>query len=510
MIMHSEGEIENSKIIELYNGRIIDVKNGCLFLKNTIIQICDGKIIIICNKEQSKPTANYSINMQEKYIMPGMINSHAHIHIVMPGVLVNMKDMKRAQQFTQKQIEKGLEDCLEYGITVVRDALSDKLKELNQLKQQIEKGKLKGPKIYNSIHIAPLGGTYAPKYSFAQQNIMKLFNHTPPDYMSSDVGIVTTPANATEYEIKQAVEIATKRGADFIKFCDQEEKMLTYKPGALNFNEQQLHTAIDECKKYNLKTNIHHIAIDTFRKSLKCGISSLAHLPLDEKLTEIDLAMFKESEAMIEPTLTVAYNYCWTFKGNEYNNHENMEEIANIQSLTYKSIAEKYWIDEMQEIVVTHFEKAQQQKFKTMWFMDMSKVYKLMSGYISFGMRNMQLLLENGLHDRISFGNDSGASQCSPATKDSEIDVYRFCAQKCGFNSQEINKQLVQMFTINGAKLMGINDKYGSVEEAKQADFAIFSDNPLDNSDVLKNKVDALIMDGKLKINNCDLKIENQ
>jgi len=176
------------------------------------------------------------------------------------------------------EIEKGLEDCLEYGITVVRDALSDKLKELNQLKQQIEKGKLKGPKIYNSVHIAPLGGTYAPKYSFVQRNIMKLFNHVPADYTSADVGIVTVPENATEYQIKQAVEIAKKRGADFIKFCDQEEKMLTYKTGALNFTEQQLHTAVDECKKNNLKTNIHHIAINTYRRSLKCGISSLAHL----------------------------------------------------------------------------------------------------------------------------------------------------------------------------------------------------------------------------------------
>lgn len=267
-------------------------------------------------------------------------------------------------------------------------------------------------------------------------------------------------------------------------------------------------TAVDECKKINLKTNIHHITLDAYRKSLHCGISFLAHLPLDKKLTTHDLEMFKESEAMIEPTLTVAYNYCWAFKGNDLSNHENMKRLEKIRLQTYKSIAEKYWIDEMQEIVVSHFEKAQQQKFKTMGFIDMSKVFRLMKGYISHGIKNMQLLLENGLHDRIAFGNDSGASQCSPATKDSEIDMYRFCAQKCKIDELEINKQLIQMFTINGAKLMGIDNAYGSIEETKQADIAVFSDNPLNNIDVLKNKVDALIINGKMNINYCGLKIE--
>ena len=56
--------------------------------------------------------------------------------------------------------------------------------------------------------------------------------------------------------------------------------------------------------------------------------------------------------------------------------------------------------------------------------------------------------------------------------------------------------QAIQAATANGAKLLGVDDKYGTLEPGKVADFVVLNANPL--SDITNSlQIDAVWMDGK-------------
>ena len=53
--------------------------------------------------------------------------------------------------------------------------------------------------------------------------------------------------------------------------------------------------------------------------------------------------------------------------------------------------------------------------------------------------------------------------------------------------------EVMQMLTINGADIIGVADRVGSIEPGKDADFAIFSDHPLK----IQSRVEQLYIDGE-------------
>jgi imidazolonepropionase-like amidohydrolase len=63
----------------------------------------------------------------------------------------------------------------------------------------------------------------------------------------------------------------------------------------------------------------------------------------------------------------------------------------------------------------------------------------------------------------------------------------------------------IQTATINSARSMGIDNKFGSIQTGKVADLAIVDGDPFKDISVIGKPVDALFMDGRLVINNCGL-----
>jgi imidazolonepropionase-like amidohydrolase len=65
----------------------------------------------------------------------------------------------------------------------------------------------------------------------------------------------------------------------------------------------------------------------------------------------------------------------------------------------------------------------------------------------------------------------------------------------------------LRIATINGAKSLGLEDEYGSIETGKVADLAIINGDPLEDYTIIGTKVAALIKNGDIVINNCNLMI---
>jgi len=66
----------------------------------------------------------------------------------------------------------------------------------------------------------------------------------------------------------------------------------------------------------------------------------------------------------------------------------------------------------------------------------------------------------------------------------------------------------LRLSTISSAKTMGLEEEFGSIQTGKVADLAIVDGDPMADLHIVGSRVAALFYDGKLKINNCGLKVE--
>jgi imidazolonepropionase-like amidohydrolase len=66
----------------------------------------------------------------------------------------------------------------------------------------------------------------------------------------------------------------------------------------------------------------------------------------------------------------------------------------------------------------------------------------------------------------------------------------------------------VQIATINGARSVGVEAEFGSIECGKTADLVILDGDPLQDFRVIGSRAAALFMEGRLVINDCGLRVE--
>ncbi len=130
--------------------------------------------------------------------------------------------------------------------------------------------------------------------------------------------------------------------------------------------------------------------------------------------------------------------------------------------------------------------------------------------------------LRNGIN--VALGTDGQGSG-------NNLDMFEAMRTACliqgGIHENEdriTSKEVVKMATINGAKLLGLEDKIGSIEEGKEADIILVDIEPklnnitkLPNNDILSNlvynttgrDVDTTIVKGKILMENRKIEIVN-
>jgi imidazolonepropionase-like amidohydrolase len=122
-------------------------------------------------------TKNLVLNLTGKYIMPGLFDMHAHV----AGVLKN--------SFNETKSENMLRMLLDNGVTTIRNP-GGPTTESVMLKEEVDSGKIKGPKIFTAGRLINSPGTPVP---FVEKQA------------------------STEQEVKQEVRSQASAGVDYVK-----------------------------------------------------------------------------------------------------------------------------------------------------------------------------------------------------------------------------------------------------------------------------------------------------
>jgi hypothetical protein len=371
---------------------------------------------------------------------------------------------------------------------------------------KINRGEIQGPRIHQSVHVSPVGGTYAPKpspltrFSFSKLGIRLI------DYGLKTSGVVVFRPGAGLQEVRDAVDRAVdERGAAAIKFCDQPEHFMTFKPGAQVMSFEQLAAAVDQAVRRGVPTTMHNVTVDGFRRGVNAGVSSLVHLPFDRELVETDAALLQNSHTHIEPTLSVGYFMSYSMKDSPVSGHPEIQRLDRFREQSYRTIVEETWLPEMRPMRMgLHDSLSQKGEMKIFGILDISEPFRYYSKMIPTGGQNLRLLVEHGAASRLGCGNDAGAANCSAAAIRHELAMFDFvlnCEEKPVFTAADI----LRTATIQSARSMGVDAQSGSIRRGKIADLVVLEGDPLQDFHLIGKPVQALFMDGNLVINRCGL-----
>jgi imidazolonepropionase-like amidohydrolase len=497
-------EPDREAVVELKNGYCVDVVNGCFFKPDVRMLLQGAKIIAMPNGESDiKP--DYSIDLQGKTAIPGLLNTHCHVNRNMP-LNYTFKGMYLQRKYGEQQIRKNLSECLSRGITYLRDALSDDLASTQALRRRFAREP--GPRILQSVGVSPEGSYLAPYTSFAARTAVKIVVGGI-DHNSSRSGTLVFPVDASESQVRDAVDRAVdERGAEAIKIGEQRVNMFTLKPDWTIMTMEQLRALADQARKRGLQTLMHQGTVESFRRAVEAGVSSVSHMTCDDDLTREDVEAFIASGCIIEPTLSVAYDFCWKFEGDPLQHHPNMERLSEYRT-NEKSIADiagEFYIPELREAICNLHKRYSRGNFKVLGLADMGKFFRFGNVFVSHGIGNLRKLHQWGA--TIALANDGSALTCALPMLGLELALFNLFLNQEPGETIFSGADALKVATINSALSMGLADRFGTLEVGKTADIAIVDGNPFEDFRIIGSRVAALFMDGRLVIDNCALKAE--
>jgi imidazolonepropionase-like amidohydrolase len=488
--------------VELTNGRFVDVVGGRFFEPGTRLVIEGGKIRSV-SAEPAQPGA--SIDLGGRTVLPGLFNTHCHVGLANPSMVPGVREFRVAKRAHDRQIEKDMAECLAHGITNIRDCFSPDLRGLRTLKERIAKGELPGPRIILSVSIGPPGGYQTQEPTLMGRVMGAVLGFPQVDFEQPHSGVVVFPVDADKQQVRDAVDRAIdERGAEAIKVGEQLVNMRTLRPDATIMTPEQLAAVADQSRARGVQSTIHHVTVDSFRRAVDAGISSLAHAAFDAPLSEADIESFIASGAIIEPTSTVCYGCCWRIQGDAFYDDPEMVRLSRYRDETFAGVMDEYWLPELRDCAIRGHEKINGGKYRAMMgLMNVKNVLRYYSGVMGHGLRNIDALFRAGA--TMGAGNDGGVPPSTPAMIQHEMRLMQFALNRDPDDAPFTGADAVRMATIHSARSLGLDDDFGSLEPGRVSDLAIIDGDPFADPTLVGTRVAALFLDGKLTIDNCGL-----
>lgn len=491
--------------IALTNGRIVRVEAGEYLDSGVTIIVKGGRIDALLHQDGGESRAvhaDVTYDLGGRAVLPGLFNTHSHLHLKLPALVLGWRDMKLVKQHGKAQLKKEMSDCLRRGITTIRDCATDDLSDTEELREAIAKGEILGPQVEQAVLVGNLGSTWVPRRGLKAKFQNWAAGLPFVEYDDPASGLLAFDPDASTAAVREAVDQAIdERGADVIKLYEQRAAKVTFEPAPL-MTQAQLDAAADQARKRGVPSTVHHVHRESFRRALTAGPTSLAHVPIDELLTEKDLDQLAESGCCMEPTFSGAYGFCWELPGTAEEHLDALARLGELRDRTYKELAEQFWLPELRESVTAGIERARAGKTKFMGVMDLSAALRYHVGYVSVGAENLRRIFDRGVP--IGCGNDGGVPPCTVSMVDHELTMLDH-ALNVESTQRFTAADAIRTATIHSARAMGREDLLGSIEPGKLADLVVIDGDPLEDRSLIGAPADAVFKEGQLVIDEAGL-----
>lgn len=275
--------------IYIHAGRVIALPGKTPLGPSTII-VDNGRIMEVRNGHVPVPAGATGIDLADKTVLPGLIDSHVHLSSDRGGEQSLLAEVRDDRPLHAYEAQMNGMKTLRAGFTTVRN-LGDEGETL-ALREAIRRGWVQGPRIVDAgKSISTTGGHMDGRGSLNDDLVAHL-----PDPENLCDSIETC---------RRVVRRQIDRGADVIKFATT---------GGVNSGtglatrmfDDEAKALVETSHAYGRKVAVHAHGADGIKLALRAGADSIEHgTVMDDEI----LRLFKQSGAYYVPTLSTVNGY---------------------------------------------------------------------------------------------------------------------------------------------------------------------------------------------------------
>ena len=413
------------------------------------ILVRDGLIARVGRTPKDDPPPDATIDATGKYVMPGLVNGHMHLQDERGGV--------------PQPFEYEADLYLASGTTTMRDVGSD-LEKAKKWREDSASHRIAAPRIL----------IYTPQWRIR----------------SNEAADLLAQAGAGSAAIREGVRWAKAQGADGVKL--------------FGMDRDQAEAVLDEAHKVGLRSAVH-IAVEetTARDYAELGVGSIEHF---YGIADASLDGIQDF-----PPEHNAYNEVHRFgRAGELYLQRNLNREKLAQTLDLMVARQVAWCPTMTAYVASRdliraqnvpwFEDYLHPTMEQYWKPDLLHHGSYFLGWTATQEVRWKKDMDVWMGLLREFANKGGLI----AVGDDAGFIYNLYGfgmvremellQEAGFHPLEV----IRLATVNGAKMLGLDDRIGRVREGYVADLLVVNGNPLDDLRVLNPYgTDVVTLGGK-------------
>ena len=245
----------------LHCGQLIDCRSGGIQQEMTIV--VEGNTIVDITKGYTgNPAEDNIINLRSETVMPGLTDMHVHIEgetgagSYAERFRLNPADVAlRATTYAEKTLMAGFTTVRDMGGTGVNVALRD----------AIEKGYVKGPRIFTAEKSLASTGGHADPSNGVRRELM------------GDPGPAEGVINGIE-DARKAVRQRYKNGADCIKItATGGVTSVSKNASGPHFTIEEITAIVETARDYNFHVAAHAHGPEGMKRAVLAGVTTIEH-----------------------------------------------------------------------------------------------------------------------------------------------------------------------------------------------------------------------------------------
>jgi len=309
----------------IHAGMLLDKPGSSPRGPSTVI-IRNGKIAELLSGYQQGPAGATLIDLKDKFVLPGLIDSHVHLDSDAGGNAALIEAFTDNPARAAYRAAGNAKKTLMAGFTTVRN-LGDGTGATLALRDAVAAGELPGPRIIDGGRsISTTSGHMDATLSVSED----LHNSIGQENLCDGVE-----------SCRQAIRKQVRRGVDVIKIATTGGVNSRIGAGlGRQLFDDEVKSLVDTAHLYGKKVAVHAHGDDGVNIALAAGADSIEHGTM---LTDESIKLFKAAGAYYVPTLSTVNGYLERLAANP--NAYPPDVLAKVQwriGVTGKSLAKAY------------------------------------------------------------------------------------------------------------------------------------------------------------------------
>jgi len=309
----------------IHVGKLLD-KPGTPPRGPSTVIIRNGKIAEVLSGYQPGPAGATQIDLKDKFVLPGLIDSHVHLDSDAGGNAALIEGLTDSPARAAYRAAGNAKKTLMAGFTTVRN-MGDGTGATLALRDAVAAGELPGPRIIDAGRsISTTSGHMDATLSVSED----LHNSIGQENLCDGVE-----------SCRQAIRKQVRRGVDVIKIATTGGVNSRIGAGlGRQLFDDEVKALVDTAHLYGKKIAVHAHGDDGVNIALAAGADSIEHGTM---MTDESIKLFKAAGAYYVPTLSTVNGYLERLAANP--NAYPPDVLAKVQwriGVTGKSLAKAY------------------------------------------------------------------------------------------------------------------------------------------------------------------------